>query len=209
MQRFIVLAALTFALFTGAARAQEKLAWKFKEGDKFYIEEKTTVKQTIKVLGNTEEKEEQQTNLVSFLVKKKAADSIVMVQTIEELSTETKVGKQDPGTQDVLDKMKGHQFTITINNQGKITKFEGYDSLIGKISNDNEEVEKVLRAILPVDFFKKTSEGAFSMMPDKAVNKGDSWKRETKMSMGPIGGFNIVHNYKYEGNEKDLVSGEW
>jgi hypothetical protein len=206
MHRTIVSAALALALLPGALAAQEKLAWKFKEGEKFYLEEKTTIKQTIKVLGNDEEKEEEQLNLVSFLVKKKTADGVVLVQTIEKLKSETKRGKEDPNTQQILEKMTGHQFTITLNNQGKITKFEGYNSLIEKISDNNPDVEKVLRAILPVDFFKKTSESQFSMLPDKAVAKGDAWQREMNMSMGPIGGFKIVHTFKHEGEEKGLTA---
>src|SRR5438105_4069012 len=95
MQRFTFLAALVLGLFAGPTCAQEKLAWKFKEGDKFYVEEKTTVKQN--------------------------------------------------------------------------------------------------------------SEASCSMMPEQALKKGDTWERESNMSMGPIGSFKVGHSYKYEGDEKNLA----
>jgi hypothetical protein len=201
----LVAACVLGGLFVDSASAQEKLAWKFKEGDRFYLEEKVSIKQTIKVLGTTEEKEEDQLNVVTFLVKSKTKDSIILVQTIEELKTDTKKGKADPGGQQVLDKMRGHEFTITINNKGEITNFEGYESLMKKMSGDDPNVEKVLRSILPVDFFKKTSQQTFSMLPDKAVGVGDTWQREMNMSMGPMGGFKVVHSYKYDGDEKGLA----
>ena len=206
MQRITLLTAIILvSLLADSAHAQESLAWKFKEGDRFYLEEKTTVKESIKVLGNTEEKEEVQLNVVSFVVQKKTADSVVLVQTIEELTTDVKKGNADPMAQQMLDKMRGHQFTITLDPKGKITKFEGYDSLIAKLSGNDAKVAKTLRAMLPVDFFKKTSEGAFTMMPDKAVKKGDAWQRETSMSMGPLGNFKAVHNFKYDGTENGLA----
>jgi hypothetical protein len=206
MNRFTIPAVLVLAgLLAGSARAQDKIAWKFKEGDKFYLQENTTTKQTIKVLGNAEEKEEVQYNLVSFHIKEKTDDKVVIVQTMEELSTKTERGKQDPLTEKMLEKLKGHQFTITIDKNGKMTKFEGYESLIKKISNDDPMVEKTLRAILTADTFKKTAENTFTMLPDKAVKKGDTWNRETQMSMGPIGSFKINAKYTYDGMEKDLA----
>jgi hypothetical protein len=206
MRRFSVFAALILAgLPIGSAIGQEKLAWKLNEGDKFYIEEKTTGKQTIKVAAYTEEKEETQSNLISFHVQKKIDDGYILVQTIEELKTEVKKGKSDPNAQQLLEKMQGHQFTITLNDKGQITKFQGYDRLIDKLSNNDPDVAKLLRAILPVDVFKKTSEQAFGLLPDKSVNKGDTWHRTTNLSMGPMGSFKAIHSYKYEGDEKGLA----
>jgi hypothetical protein len=205
MQRSTILAALVLAsLSAQSALAQEKLAWKFKEGDKFYIEEKATVKQTTKVLGNEEYKEEVQTNLVSFQVLKKTDDAVVLVQTIEEMKTELIKGKDDPQAAATLEKMRGAKFTITLNNKGEITKFEGYDAFITKLSDGDANVEKVLRAVLPPDTFKKMAAQSFSMLPPKAVKKGDTWDRETNISMGPMGSLKAKHTFKYEGTEKDL-----
>lgn len=205
MQRFMALATLVIvSISAGPAVAQEKLAWKFKEGDKFYVEETATVKQTTKVLGNTELKEEIQTNLMSFLVMKKTADGVVLVQTIEETKIDRIQGKGDPGEADTLEKMRGAKFTITLNNKGQITKFEGYDDFIAKLSKGDAEVEKVLRAILPADIFKKTAEQSFSILPGKAVSKGDTWDREMSISMGPLGSLKVKNSFKYEGKEKEM-----
>jgi hypothetical protein len=210
MQRYTALAALVIgSLLAGPALAQEKLAWKFKEGDKFYIEDKATVKSTIKVLGNTEYKEEIQTNIASIQVQKVTADGVILLQTLEEIKTDLIKGKGDPQEAQILEKMRGAKFTITLNNKGRITKFDGYDEFIVKLSNGDAQAEKVLRAILPVDTFKKTTEHAFSMLPEKPVSKGDTWDREMSISMGPLGSLTAKHTFKYDGKDKklDVISG--
>src|SRR5437867_3028068 len=85
----------------------EKLAWKFTTGDKIYVEEKVTVKSTVTVMGMEEEKEEIQTTVVSFLVKEKTPEGVVLVQTIENMTTKTIKGKADPKQQGIHDKMRG------------------------------------------------------------------------------------------------------
>jgi hypothetical protein len=37
----------------------------------------------------------------------------------------------------------------------------------------------------------------FGLAPAKAVKVGNTWKRDTKMSMGPIGDFKMASEYKY------------
>src|SRR5207253_605721 len=80
----------------------------------------------------------------------------------------------------------------------------GYDAFVRKLSDGDAQVEKLLRAVLPVDTFKKTAEQSFAMLPGKAVSKGDTWDRETSISMGPLGSLKANHRYQYDGKEKDL-----
>src|SRR5262249_24471291 len=48
---------------------------------------------------------------------------------------------------------------------------------------------------------KKSAEEAFSFLPEKAVNKGDEWKRESTIPFGPLGSFKAVSDYTYAGKE--------
>jgi hypothetical protein len=45
------------------------------------------------------------------------------------------------------------------------------------------------------------------VLPGKAVKKGDKWKSEAKLSLGPLGGYDTTYEYTYEGKDdksKDL-----
>ena len=53
------------------------------------------------------------------------------------------------------------------------------------------------------------AEPAFAVVPGpgKKVKKGDSWSRESKLSMGPIGSYDAKYTYTYSGDEKRTIDG--
>jgi hypothetical protein len=62
------------------AAAQVKLAWNFKQGDRFYVEEITNVRQTIKI-GNTENRQDlDQTRISRFTVLKANPDGSAVLE---------------------------------------------------------------------------------------------------------------------------------
>lgn len=177
-----------------------KLAWKFKEGDKFYLENVTALKQVVKIMGQEIPTETVNTTVSSFKVTKVAADEIVMEQKIE--STKIKGGQ--PGPQAMMaEQMVGTVLTVTLNGKGEVTKVGGFDALIKKLSQDNEEAGKLLKFLLTEDTMKQGIQEAFAFVPDKPVSKGDSWKRQMKVSMGPMGTFIIDQQYTLEGVNKE------
>ena len=45
---------------------------------------------------------------------------------------------------------------------------------------------------------------AFSVVPNKSVKPGESWTRESKLNMGPIGSYDTTYKYTFVGpDEKD------
>jgi hypothetical protein len=197
---FAVLMFLTGLLTVTAQTTPVTLEWKFKQGDKFYLENVTSVKQSIDVAGNKIPMDSVNTTVSSFKVIKADKDGTVLEQKIE--ASQVKGGKAGP-QQQVAEKLVGSVLTITLNKKGEVTKIAGFDELIKKLSEDNEEVGKLLKVILTEDTMKQGIQEAFAFMPDKPVVKGDSWKRKLSMSMGPIGTFVVDQEYTYDGKMKD------
>lgn len=182
------------------AQGQTTLEWKFKEGDKFYLENVTALKQTVEVLGNKIPMDTVNTTVSSFKVLKTEKDGVTLEQKIEA----SKVTGKTAGPQAALaEQMVGVVMTINLNNQGEVTKITGFDNLLKKLSQDNEEVGKLLKTILTEDTMKQGIQEAFAFMPGKPVNKGDSWKRKMALSMGPMGTFQVDQEYTYDGKVSD------
>jgi len=184
------------------AQGQVKMEWKFKEGDKFYLENTTVQKQTIEVLGQKIEQETENTTVTSFTVLKKEKDSTVIEQKIESVKVTSKGGLG--GAMDkVAEQMKGATFKFTLDNKGQISKFEGFDEFIKKIAGDDAATAQIMKLVLNEDTVKQSASEAFGFLPEKAVSKGDKWKKEMIIPMGPLGSFKAEQDYTYLGEAKD------
>jgi hypothetical protein len=174
------------------------IRWKFKEGDVFYNQADVSIRQTITVMGRKVNQKSDQTTVTRFTVKKVNADKSVVLE--QEIVDTTVQGDIVPG--DAAKKLKGTKFTITLSARGKLEKFEGYDDFLDKLSGGNDEQRKVLAAMMPEDTFKTVISETFGFTPGKEVEKGDSWKLDYKVSMGPLGDLSGGSTYRYEGKEK-------
>jgi hypothetical protein len=201
MARRYPLAALVLLIGMSAwAQGPVTLEWKFKEGDKFYLENVTSVKQTIEVAGNKIPMDSVQTTVSSFKVLKSDKDGVVLEQKIE--ASKVKSDKAGP-QQMAAEKMVGSVLTYTLNTKGEVVKMTGFSDLIKKLSEDNEEAAKLIKLILTEDTMKQGIQEAFAFMPGKPVSKGDSWKRKMSLSLGPMGTFLVDQDYTYEGKATD------
>jgi hypothetical protein len=69
-------------------------------------------------------------------------------------------------------------------------------------------MEPLLKKILSEEALKQMADPTFGLLPPKAVAKGETWNRESKLSLGPIGGYKSNLKYTYEGPDdknKDLA----
>lgn len=186
---------------SGSAQGEVKLEWKFTQGDKFYLENATNLKQTVEVMGQKIPMDSLNTTISSFKVVTVGPTEVVLEQKIEKVNVKAGQGL-DPQAK-VAEQMVGSVFKITLNNKGEVTKIEGFDDLIKKLSQGNDEIGKLLKSILTEDTMKQGIQEAFSFVPGKPVNKGDSWKRQMRLSMGPMGTFIVDMDYTYQGKAKD------
>jgi hypothetical protein len=192
--------AVVFAGAAAAPQGQEiKLQWKFKEGEKIYVEDVMVSKLALSVLGQVQESEEKTTMVTSYTVTKVTSSKIEMVMKIEDADSR---GKGGLGGQlgKFIAKTKGATFNVVIQPDGKVEKFEGYKDLEKKILGGvDEETAKMFQAFLNEEMFIQSVEQAFGVVPGKAIKKGDSWTRDGRYPLGPLGDFKCTNTYTYEG----------
>lgn len=199
-------AALVLAALAGPAPAQVTLQWKFKEGDKFYLESVSILKQSMKTLNKELKQDIEQTTLFSFTVQKKDSDNNAVLQaTIESVAVKNIGGPTGavPAEDKFNQVLKGCTFRVTVNPRGEVTKFEGYDDLIKKLAGSDKAAQENVRAVLSEEYLKRSAGEAFLPLPAGAVKPGDSWGGDKKqeLRLGPLGSFTTTRRYTYDGKE--------
>src|SRR3954452_24464156 len=109
----LVLGGLAALASAQGSQGTTKLQRKFKEGEKFYLEDVSTMK--IKgTFGDKGIEQTQKTTLVtSYEVLKVTADSAVIVQTIEGVDVKSE-GSLSKELGKLTEKLKGARFTVTL-----------------------------------------------------------------------------------------------
>jgi hypothetical protein len=195
--------AVALAFLAGPALAADavKLEMKFKEGDKFYVETVSNTKQVMDFMGTKNESESDSTQVTSFKVLKSDKDGVVIEQKIESIKNKNSGGL--PGADKIMDALKGATFKLTLNTKGEVTKIEGYDEFMKKLSADNELAGKMLKSFMSEETIKATAGESFAFLPPKGVSKGDTWKRSQAVPLGPLGSLKGETTYTYKGPGKD------
>lgn len=192
-----LVAVFAIALAPAQPPAAVTLAWKLDKGDKFYVETNTKLDQTITLPGGQKQKQNQnQTTFHRYRVLENSGEKIVLEQSI--LRSET---GGNLASDEAAKRLKGVSMTYTLDKNYKVTNLEGYDKFLDAASGDDGNARKALAAMLPEEVLKTAVEDLFGAVPGKAVKSGDSWKRSTRLPMGPVGDFTVAATYKYAGPE--------
>jgi hypothetical protein len=194
-----------------------KLAWKFEKDKTFYQKMETTTEQTMKVMGSDIKQKQTQTFFFSWTpvkedkekgtweVKQKIEGVIMRIeiggQPIEYDST--KEQQQSTALSDFFKQLVGSEFTLTVDKDFHVTKIEGRDAFLKKLTNQNPQMEALLKQILSDEALKEMADPTFAAIPNKEVKKGDKWDKTSKLDMGPIGKYENKYNYEYMGPNKD------
>jgi hypothetical protein len=178
-----------------------KLALKFKEGDTFYVETTNITKQTMDFAGMKQDSDSESTTVTRFKVLKVDKDATVIEQKIESIKNKNSGGL--PGADKIMESMKGQVFKLTLNDKGDVTKLEGYEEFMKKLGSDNDVTAKLLKSFMSEETLRVSAEESFAFLPDKPVNKGDTWKRTQSVPLGPLGGLKGETTYTFKGTGKD------
>jgi hypothetical protein len=101
--------------------------------------------------------------------------------------------------------LKGSSFTVTLDPKTyKITDIDGRDEFVKKLVNANKQMQPLLDKILSKDALREMAEPTFAAVPNEVVEKDKTWKKDSKLDMGPIGQYKNEYTYTYKGNEKNL-----
>ncbi len=198
-----------------AVRAQDTvdLKWKFEKGKTFYQEMTTDTKQKMTVMGMDINQTQKQTFYFSWTPVEEKDGNWTIKQKIIGLKMDIQVG-QTPITydstkdttaanplSDFFKNLVGAEFTLTLDKNMKVTKVEGRDEFLKKLSGTNQQMEPLLKQILSDEALKQMADPAFAIVPGKPVKKGDTWERTSKLNMGPIGTYDTTYKYTYDGTD--------
>src|SRR5207245_719382 len=98
---------------------------------------------------------------------------------------------------DFFKALVGSAFKLTVDPNFKVTKIEGRDEFLKKLVTANQQMEPMLKQILSDDALKQMADPAFSVVPNKPVKPADTWTRDSKLNMGPIGSYDTTYKYTY------------
>jgi hypothetical protein len=185
------------------ALSQVKMLWKFKEGDVFFVEEKVHTRQDNKIRGSLHVQELDQKKVSRFKVVKVAVNgSAVLEQRIEAI----KPVPQGSGTEadvSALKLLEGVTLRIALDSRQRVSAVQGYQALIDTLAKKEPDKAKLLRAVLTEDSLRRAVEVLLSVLPEKAVAKGDRWKIKSQSPFGPLGILHYEETFTFQGPEED------
>jgi len=203
------------------------LKWGLKAGTTFFQKMVTKTEQQMTVSSNTVEQKQEQTFLFSWTPEKQEADGAwVIKQKIEVVIMKIDIGNQkieydstkadNAGNNPLSEFFKslvGSEFKITVKEESKenprlkVTKIEGREDFVKKLTAANPQMKPLLEQILSEKAMIEMAEPTFAALPNAKKKKGDSWSKDTNLDMGPIGRYENTYRYTYEGKddkEKEL-----
>jgi hypothetical protein len=224
LQRFRLVFAVLIAAVALPAYGQEvELGWKFAKDAKFSQSMKTKTSQTMKLMGQDVKQEQEQEFVFTWTVKDVNDKAVVLEQKIDSVNMTITIGsnkiaynsKDANANENPLSTffrpLIGSSFTVTLNpNTMKVEKVDGREDFVRKLTEANPQMATLLKVILSDEQLKQMAEPPFMVAPDKGkkVKPGDSWTRESKLAMGPIGSYDAKYTFTYKGPEKLSIEGK-
>jgi RNA polymerase sigma factor (sigma-70 family) len=197
--------------------AAVELKWKFEKDKDLFQELTTETKQSMKVQGQDIVQNQKQTFVYRWTPKEKDKDgNWILLQTISVVKMEIEIGgnkisydsTKNVGINNPLAEffktLIGSEFKLTLSPDMKVTKIEGREDFVKKLVAANAQLEPLIKQILGEEAFQQMADQAFAALPSKPVTKGDTWTKESKLNLGPIGSYNTKYTYTYEGKQGDL-----
>jgi len=190
------------------------LAWKFEKDKTFYQTMTTKTKQTMKVMSNDVTQNQEQTFYFSWKWLKDEGGKWEIEQKILGVKMDIDIGgspiKYDstaPASNNTSNPLSeffkalvGSTFKLTLDPKTlKITKIEGRDEFLKKLVTANKQMQPLLEKILSDEALREMAEPTFAVISNDAVEKGKTWKKDSKLDMGPIGTYKNEYTYTYEG----------
>ena len=195
------------------------LAWKFEKDKTFFQKMTTETHQTMKVLNNDISQTQKQTFVFSWTPTEQKGDDWTVKQKIVAVQMDidlggskitydsTKADAPNNALGDFFKALVGSEFTLTISmpkdKQATVTKVEGRDDFLKKLTAANQQMKPLLDQILSEDALKQMAAPTFAALPNKEVAKGDHWDAKSTLDMGPIGKYENTFTYTYDGKNAD------
>ncbi len=198
------MALLLLASLDGAARGQAPLAWKFNQGETFYIEKTITQKQTLLLKGKTSKEEHTVSSLVRVRVKEVQAEDAILEWTTETVQlTSQPLGGAVGLDALLLEKMKGAVFLLTVGRTGQVRRFQGHETFLHKLTEGQPELAPMARALISEDSLKSPIANLFACLPARAVKRGERWQMPALEPLGLLGACQGVNEFTCQGEDQE------
>lgn len=181
-----------------------KLEWKFKEGEKFWIDTYTRVEQAER-LGN-----QNAANIVvvrtftSYTVKKVTESNFVELEAkIESARYDNNQTTDSQRMAALYGRLQGAVFRITLGPDNQVQRLDGYQEWLQKLSTilPTAEMDRIRFLIPETDLRNAVNEG-FGFLPEKEVRLNQQWTKKSELNLAPAGTLTCMLNYTYKGQEK-------
>lgn len=192
-----------------------ELKWSFKAGDKFFQKMTTRTEQSLKIQGQQIKQDQEQEFVFSWTVKSAAPEKVELEQKIESVNMRIRIGSneisynsasKDQTENPVASFFKpliGASFTITLDPKTmRVVSVQGREDFVKRLRDANPNMSQLLGQILSEDQLKQMAEPAFAVTPPSPVAVGGAWEREARLTMGPLGSYDALYKYIYQGKEK-------
>lgn len=197
--RWLLTCLLAWALGSPLAAQDRVLEWKFKLGDKFQLVTTSELKQIIRATRQEEQKLDTIYVITStFQVTKASEEVYELKQTIDSIQIQAPSGL---APSKLYQQLQGVSFTLTLNKDKQLTKLDGYEEMMKKITGDDPNLRRVVQSILPEETLRTSVQESIGFLPSKSVNLGHQWERSFSMALGSLGTMQVTNQYTYEKDE--------
>ena len=189
---------LVLCLATASAQESVTLKWKLQEGNSFYANSVTDMDMSMKILNMDVDMKMKITAVQRFKVlsvKPGATKVELVMQRMDMDLTSDALPGGIPGLGAIGERVKGATLTATLDDKLAVTKLEGYDKFLDKLSGDDDMVRKQMKQQFSEEAVKQMFSQVFAFAPDKPVKVGETWSRTDKM---PAAGVEASVKQKYK-----------
>jgi len=193
----VLFAAAWLLIGFSSASAQVEMNWKLAEGKSFVIEETVTIQQTSKVGGRTSKTSTRQKKLSTIKVQGLDEQGNARLEMRLDSIAATGDGAKEQAA--IHAKMAGALFRVTLSPGMKITGFEGYDKLVAQVTGGVPNDVATFKRLVTEETMKRMIQQTFSLVPDGAVQRGDTWRRPTTLQVSTLGRMDVDRTFTYVG----------
>ncbi|VTR99117.1 Uncharacterized protein OS=Niabella soli DSM 19437 GN=NIASO_09635 PE=4 SV=1 [Gemmata massiliana] len=208
MRTASALAALVVLAAPLAAADPVNLKWSLKDGDKFYASTSQELNQTIKVMGQTVDQKMTTTTVARFDVKsaKTGALEVQMTYTQVQIKMNGPLAAAGAGANALTDRFKGATLTATFDKNFEITKLDGYDKFLDKLSDGDEMMRKVFETMMPENAVRVMFSQVLVPAPSDKVNTGHKWSRTDKVPLPGLGDLTNKTQFTLDSVKNDVAT---
>jgi formylglycine-generating enzyme required for sulfatase activity len=195
-----VLAALAaLAVVVPAARSQEPLAWRLKEGDRLYVEYQIKRQDRSQAQGRAGANDEEHTQVYRFTVLSRTPDGGTVLEAALE-STSFSSPNSPLVRQTKL--LQSERLRVTLDAGMNVVRVEGPDVIARVNAVVKSPSLLALAQRLMDDEVRTMITDAFVSLPNRPTRKGERWQQTTTLAQAGVGLFVLTRTFTDEGDEQ-------